>query len=54
MSMLDYDHDDDLTYDDDDDRKLTCEHADHLIPTVAQICQQVAWRGKEHIVYITY
>ena len=32
---------------------LTCEHADHLLPAVAQVCQQVAWRRKEHVVNIT-
>ena len=33
---------------------VTCEHADNLLPAVAQVCQQVAWRGKEHIVNITW
>ena len=39
---------------DDVDGEVTCEHDDDLLPTVAQVCQQVAWRRKEHIVNITW
>ena len=44
-----------VNYNDDEDvGKVTCEHADHLLPAVAQVCQQVAWRRKEHVVNIAW